>query len=51
MTINMDPNIQTAQKKREEAQRLVQEAEQEESDARNRAQQEKQDIDVKYGIS
>lgn len=47
----MDPNVADAQRKREEAERLQQEADLEEARARELAEQEKAAIDDKYGIS
>lgn len=45
----MDPSVDQAQRKREEAQRLQQEADLEEARARELAEQEKAAIDEKYG--
>lgn len=47
----MDPNVADAQRKREEAERLQQEADLEEARARELAEQEKAAIDDKYGTS
>lgn len=45
----MDPSVAEAQRKREEAERLQQEADLEEARARDLAEQEKAAIDEKYG--